>query len=167
MSQASFANEPLGFKEFEIGGDLAAYAQSAGMRCMPPKEGVTTCATSTPNGSASTIAGVQVERIYFMGLQGRLGDITVRFSSARFAEVLDAYRARFARIKCKESVVQNRMGAKFDQTECEHESAAGLVRLTKRGSNLDTAEVSLTSTELIKFFSRGAEEDRQKAKKDI
>ena len=60
------------------------------------------------------------------------------FRSDDFDKVNEALLERYPDLKCEQSALRNRKGAKFDQIECAYKAANGdIVELTKRTNTMD------------------------------
>lgn len=71
-------------------------------------------------------------------------------SKFSFSQAYDAFVIKYGNGKKKESIVQNKMGATFDQVEVVWEDENSYLTLSKHGSRLDEPLLYLTSKKAMK-----------------
>lgn len=78
--------------------------------------------------------------------EGRLSSISVRLRTADFDRLFGALKEKLGPpATVQESETQNRMGAKFDNTEAAWRAAGAELTITKRAGKIDTSRLSLES----------------------
>jgi hypothetical protein len=143
--------QEITIKDFALGGSLKGEGARAGLTCRDaplPSSSIQYCALAparpaTP--AAQTIAGVPATDVYFMGYDDVLGEVRFSFSPASFAIVRDALKEKYPALECKDSTVQTRAGASFDQTVCRYETAAAEIVVERRSSKVTQSQVRVTT----------------------
>jgi hypothetical protein len=171
---AALAEEPLTFKGFELGADrssfLAAFPKPLckgspehGDTCFwTPKDDCPTFDTQGPCFKAFNYGGVLPNNILVTFYKARLVRVSVYFPEPRFRELRDAITERFGTpAVMKNDVVQNRMGATFDNTRLIWTRGDAILSLRQRGSKIDEGVASLMS----KTFSERMREEGKDAVK--
>lgn len=90
--------------------------------------------------------------------QEKLTRFTFFFRSEDYAEVREAVKSKYPKLKCIQTSVGNRMGATFAQEHC----MLGTLLLSRFVSDIETGVLSLSAPE-----SQKAKSEREKKKKDI
>jgi hypothetical protein len=162
--------EPLTIKDFVLGEELQAAAAKAKMSCSKVK-GVPGLACFSlvreKPDLITTIAGVPAKSAILSGLDdGLLGSVRYVFAQSDFALVRSAFTARYPMV-CTDSVVQNRMGAAFDQTVCVHETEDGSITLRRRNSDLSEGSVEVISSSYRAGVKAWYDQRKAERKKDI
>ena len=169
LSAVTAGAQELAIKDFVLGQPLEQEAAKVGFRCRPSEHNgikYKACMAAT-SGAAQTIAGVQATFTLLMGLDDKLGSITYYFAQSDFAIVRAAFQDKYPGLRCVDSVVQNRMGAKFDQTECTLETKDASLSLTRRDSDLTQGSVALASAQHKAAMAEAQKQRDGQAKKDI
>ncbi len=115
------------------------------------------------DGKDITIGGVKTN---FVGLgfsNETLDSLMISFESTSFEDVLDAIKTKYS-VKCEYSKIQNRMGAIFNQIECNYDDGKSSMFIKKHAkSNVDSSFIGIRSKtkdmQLIK--------QKESSKKDI
>lgn len=163
--------QDIGIKDFVLGGDLQAEAAKADMRCGPASVAGSAEQWCRPRNEKHelirTIASVPTRAVYLAGFDNTLGSIYISFDQSQFGLVRDAFREKYPSMTCTDSVVKNRAGASFDQTECKHTTKDAGLTIARRGSDITLGHISVTT----KAHDASMEADYKKrtgtAKKDI
>jgi hypothetical protein len=143
--------QEITIKDFAIGGSLKAEGARAGLFCRGSNVATTSmqfCAsapTRPPAPSAQTIAGVPATSVYFFGYDDVLGDVWFSFEPSSFSIVRDAMKEKYPALNCKESTVQTRTGASFDQTVCTYETPDAMIVVERRASKVTESQVRVTT----------------------
>lgn len=173
---AAYAQSPApGIKDFAIGGDLAAEAGRAGLRCGPAPatkdSALTWCSphfdSSKWSDSIKTIAGVPTLTVFFSGFDNKLGSINWSFSQQHFSIVRDAFREKYPDMRCENSEVQNRAGANFEQSVCTLKTQGATLTIRRRSSKVTEGEVSLVTDQHLQLWEEDYRKRTGAAKKDI
>lgn len=166
--------QEIAIKEFVLGGDLRAEAAKGGMTCGPsPIKGSAAewChppyAQEQRSDAVRTIANASTRSVFLLGFDNKLGSIRWTFAQSSFALVRDAFREKYPSLKCVDSVVQNRAGANFEQTECVYRSATATLTIKRRGSDLTEGSIDATSQEHERLWEADHKKRTGEAKKDI
>ncbi|MGE3346076.1 MAG: hypothetical protein AB7I35_01435 [Ramlibacter sp.] len=165
------ASAQLSIKGFSLGQDLDEAAASAQMRCVPIKRSSRRLclnpAKQLPE-NISTIAGVEAQKVYLAGgPDNKVGRIHFGFRSDDFVQVRDALIAKYPSIKCSDSVVQNRMGASFDQTFCMGEVDGVELIIQRREGDVTVGGLSATSASYLAVEQKDEDARAAKAKGDF
>jgi len=88
--------------------------------------------------------------------------LSVGVSRIKFDDTLNALTVKYGPPTVKNSVIQNRMGASFDQVEATWRDGASLLTLLKHGSTIDNPVLRLTGAELVKDVAKRNQEKAQK-----
>lgn len=103
-----------------------------------------------------TVAGVQTKYSYnsprVKFFEDRLDSFLFYFDSDEFENVLLAVKNKYPSISCKDSKVNNKMGAVYDQIICREYDANAVLSIERFAGNLDTSSLSLDSLRSIKEF---------------
>lgn len=159
------AQERLGFKDLELGKPFAQAASAKGMKCAPYQEAGRKICHYLAEYSArkETVGGRPVESVSVVTMAGVIQSVLVSFKADGFDDVRDAVASKYHDLRCQASTVQNRMGAVFDQVQCEASRPDGVLILQKRMQTVDDSML---------FFESAAERSRDgkrsaTAKKDL
>lgn len=166
---AGVGAQEIGIKDFALGGDMRAEAARAGLRCEASRHGGEWCISVSGSYTelGRTIAGVPATRVIFAGYENRLGWIIYTFAQSEFIIVKAAFSEKYPSMKCQDSVVQNRMGAKFDQTECSVTSPTATLNIKRRSSDLTQGSVEVRTADYEQRTKADFERQKGQAKKDI
>ena len=112
-----------------------------------------------------TIAGVgsKYSTIELRFHEDKLDSLAFLFHANRFDDVLEAVRAKYPALECKNTTVTNAIGGSFTQTDCTLKDMLGTLTLTRFVSDIRTSVLSLTSDRAIKEYI----DEERKRKKDI
>jgi hypothetical protein len=88
----------------------------------------------------------------------KLTRFTMFFRSSDYADVREAVKTKYPKIRCIRSTVSNKFGATFPQEHCSF----GNLLLSRLVSDIDTSVLSLNAPE-----SERAKKEREQKKKDI
>lgn len=159
------AQERLGFKDLEIGKPFARAASMKDMTCAPYQEaGRKICHyLAAHSARKETIGGRPVQSVSVVTMAGVIQSVLVSFKADGFDDVRDAVASKYQDIRCQPSTVQNRMGAVFDQVQCEASRPEGVLILQKR---IQTVDDSMLFIESAAERSRGGKRSAT-AKKDL
>lgn len=166
----SASAEPLTIKDFTLGEDLKAAAAKGKMACQvikgQPGSFCFNVITNKPE-LVTSIAGVPAKSVILSGLDdGLLGSVRYIFAQSDFSLVRSAFASRYP-LTCIDSEVQNRMGAKFEQTVCTHTTEAGVITLRRRTSDLGEGDVEVSSSSYRTGLKAWFEQRKTEGKKDI
>lgn len=157
--------EPIALKGLTPGmtkAQLEAAHPGITLRCFTPDPNPTTtelCGSHGDNfGPLATFAGVKAT--YITHLKGDLvHTVTVALAPDDFETAVAAVTERYGKpASRRESVISNRMGAKFDQVEVRWVVQDTALYGAKRAGKIDTSSFHLTSKTMS--------EERDKARKD-
>ena len=95
--------------------------------------------------------------------EGKLDSFVFFFEPQEFSRVLEAVKSKYPSMGCKNSEVQNRMGASFPQVECVLAGTNSTLRVSKYAGDITTSMLSLTSKERLKEY----EDKLKKGNSDI
>lgn len=165
--------ETLTIKDLPLGGDLRAEGARLGLWCgtMPgaqtKMEACTVMPSSNPTEQAKTIAGVPTKSVFLFGYSNVLGAVMFTFDQAHFPSVRRAFTEKYPAMECRDSVVQNRLGASFEQTSCALEVEDVRLTLDRRGTDLGSGRVQVTTRAHAAAAGADAKRQAQEGKKDI
>lgn len=115
-----------------------------------------------------TIAGVPAKNAFISAAEdGKIGSVRYLFNASDFAVVKGALQEKYPDLRCQESVVQNRMGASFEQTVCRHSSPDGDLEARRRSSDLTEGSIEITSHAFTEALRRAAQRMKSEGKKDL
>lgn len=163
--------EPLGIKGFALGEDLRTAASRAGLSChaLPSVDGQFCfhSASRPKSDFVATIAGVPAKQVFISAAEdGKLGSVRYVFKHSDFLVVRGAFEQKY-QLSCVDSIVENRMGARFDQTVCTHQAADGKVIIKRRESDLTEGSVEIRSLEYEAAIGKAMQRRKIEGKKDI
>jgi len=82
--------------------------------------------------------------------KSKVTEINISFSSEGYDEVFDLMSGKFGKpSKCEKSIVQNKMGATFDNIICTWAVGNGVMVLNKRYTNVDKGHLQITHVDLF------------------
>ena len=113
-----------------------------------------------------SIAGVKARTppaIFDEFIDGKLSSFTFLFSANSFYTVVIALREKYREIRCVETEVQNRMGAKFTQEDCKLSSNSGVLTIQRYYTDLNTSVLKMRSHETLER----ARKEIEGKKKDV
>jgi len=178
VSLAIFLAAPFGIqaqmsvKDFVLGEEIDAAAGKHNLRCEVRKGASTKLCFATPRDlekeALRTVAGVGVTSLILAGTdEGKLGMVRYAFKQGDFLIVKAAFAEKYPKLSCVDSVVSNRMGAKFDQTECTYSDRDGVLTIERRGRDINEGALTLESSAYRTSLLREFEKKKGEAKKDI
>lgn len=115
------------------------------------------------NGQTPTFAGVSVDYIALHFENKKINSISVKFNSSDYNQVIEPLREKYKNMICDVSVVQNRMGAKFNQEECYVANDVIGMSINKYSDNISESYISVYK----KATKEEIENNKEKVKKDI
>ncbi|MCV0441278.1 MAG: hypothetical protein K5880_22010 [Hydrogenophaga sp.] len=77
----------------------------------------------------------------------RLSSLYFFFEADHFDDMRDAVKAKYPALRCTNSTVSNRLGAKFTQTNCTLNDSTGRLSLTRYNDTLDGSALTIYSRE--------------------
>lgn len=148
-------------------GDAFAKLQ-APRRCAPDMEkGNCAILRADLKHGFTTLAGVEINGLNISISGGKVAGILVKFDSPDYASIRDAYQEKFGKLRCTAGVIQNRMGAKFDNEVCDwHENDANW-SLNKRATTVDEGSLFLISDGGLDASIAERAKKKAAAKKDL
>lgn len=111
-----------------------------------------------------SVAGVKAKTppaIFDEFIDGKLSSFTFLFPANSFYAVVIALKEKYHGIKCVESEVQNRMGAKFIQEDCKLSSLSGILTIQRYYMDLNTAVLKMRSHEILEKARKETEEKKK------
>lgn len=113
--------------------------------------------------SLDTLAGADAIGWMLVVKNGAVNTLSVRMAARDFDRVTAAMQERWGNpSKREESVIQNRMGATFDQVHTEWRVAGSVLVAKKRGGQVDEMSIYLSTEDRINEGARERREDRPK-----
>jgi hypothetical protein len=168
------AQEPLTFKGFSVGAERAAFLAGFPSPSMPCSE--TTCFWSVGSAcrgqdyqecrKALSYGGVMPLSMMAKFQHDKLVSVYLTFSSDRFRDLSAAMIERFGKPNTDEpSVIQNRMGASFENRRLRWDKGDAGLSITQRAGKIDEGAVSFVSMQYAKDQAEErARSAKQKAK---
>ena len=148
---AAMAGE-LGVGQLKLGEDFGQASQASGARsCTAPKgaRGALRCRAGAPDlkPSFETVAGAPIRVLRLNGLAEtrKVENISISFNATDFDAVRAAFIERYPMLKCSQSSLQDKTGAKLAQTECTATLAEGRIRLERRSESMDISSLEIAS----------------------
>jgi hypothetical protein len=97
-----------------------------------------------------TIGGYPVDNLNVeLDGDGRIESIYISFATRAFDTIRLGFKDKYPSLRCEASVVQNRMGANFDQEECFYTDAMGALTIKKRAGKIDDASVLIVTNQVV------------------
>ena len=162
---------PLDIKGFRLGMPQAEAVAKGGLECSRLAGTTRTfCSKSwrSRNEAVDTVAGVPTTYFHVGILPDEtVGSIYVTFAADQFDKVRQALASKYPTLQCKNSIVQNRAGASFDQVDCDMAQNGHTLLLEKRSSKVDISSINLISAAQFKELQESEAARKEKAKKDI
>lgn len=110
-----------------------------------------------------TLAGAPVQGWVAIVRNGIANTISVRLASSEFSRVSTALREKWGKPAGEESsTIQNRMAAKFDQTELTWRVDGAILVVKQRSSNVDTMGIFLSTEKMVADFGHDRREVKPK-----
>lgn len=139
----------LGFRDIKMGmtkDELHKFVDAS--NCMPDSQG-SFCTDK------AKINDVNVDVYYSMNDKEVLDLIWLSFYNHFYDELKDALTEKYGRkYKCSQSVVQNRMGAKFMNEYCEWELKKGIVYIDKYGLDIEKGTIAIKDYSYFKRIKK-------------
>jgi hypothetical protein len=105
-----------------------------------------------------TIGGVEAKYVADIDyLEGKVSHVLMFFPADSYEQVKTALSSKY-KLRCTHSVIQNRMGAKYQQEDCEV-LIPGQILTLNRYINLESSALNYATT---KFINKTREEQRKK-----
>jgi hypothetical protein len=114
-----------------------------------------------------TVAGVRPMKWTFKFYENKLVLVHVAFSENFYSEVLEAVRAKWGRGKSKNSILQNRMGAKVQQVETEWGKGDVTLYCQRFAGSIDTSVLFLVSESGAKKIQAAEQKAAKSKAKDL
>lgn len=172
VAAAGQASAQLSLKDFVLGVDLAETATRYGMVCKADRSDAALqyCFNAHPTRPEAlrSIAGVAATRVIIAGDDaGKVGSVMYSFGQADFSTVREAIASKYPGLTCSDSMVQNQMGAAFEQTKCRYAGDGGVLHLERRSGKVTEGMIEILSDSYLASMLRSADRVNKKAKKDI
>lgn len=142
----------LGVNQLRLGEDFKQMSRAAGATsCTAPKStrGALRCrgAAADLKPGFDSIEGAPIRHLGLNGLAQtqKLENISVSFNAADFDAVRTALAGRYPTLKCSESSLQDKTGAKLSQTDCTATLPDGRIHLERRAESLDISTLEIES----------------------
>lgn len=142
--------------------------------CWSPEKGqkLLNCDTSGRDASKIqdfwTIAEQPVIGWVFSFSDDILGEILIPFKTEHFDKIKDAMIAKFGKPKAaKGRVLQNKMGANFQQIELTWIASGKILHLAKHATSVENGYLSLTSSQYLAKKAKIDSEETTKHAKDM
>jgi hypothetical protein len=103
----------------------------------------------TPDASF-TVVGIPVGQPKIEFIDEKLSSFDVSMPSSMFYRLQSAIQSKFPEIKCKDSIIHNRMNASFDQIECTLDFEKGRLSIERYSSDTTKSSLSLISKQALK-----------------
>ncbi len=84
----------------------------------------------------------------------RLSSLYFYFESDHFDDMRDAVKAKYPALRCTNSTVANRLGARFTQTNCTLNDSTGRLSLTRYNDTLDGSALTMYSKEELESIRK-------------
>lgn len=142
----------LGVRQLKIGEDFRQMSQASGASsCTAPKggRGALRCRGAAPDlkPGFENVAGAPIRVLRLNGLAQtqKLEGISISFNAADFDAVRTAFAERYPALKCSQSALQDKAGAKLAQTDCTATLPEGRIHLERRSESLDISTLEIAS----------------------
>lgn len=99
--------------------------------------------------SKFTVAGVETTVHFFEFVDDKVSAFIVGFKENYFLKVFEALKNKYPGLKCENSEVSNRMGAKFEQISCNLFYSEGLLSINRYANNIEDSSISLISKKAV------------------
>lgn len=168
------ADDSISFKGFPLGGNKDAFlARFPGLACRADRCSATPEEDCTTMGRACyktghSYGGVLPRFLAVEFREGRLVSVFMKFPTAQFAGLTDAMRVRYgAAGQDAVYVVNNRMGAAFENRRLMWEKGDVRLEVQQRTENLDEASVLLISRPFLEKLDEERMEKAREAAKGL
>lgn len=112
-----------------------------------------------------TIGGVPLtnykKQPYVEFVDDKVATLYFKFDSVNFDSVFEAVKSKYPSTRCEKSEIQNRMGASFQQTECQLSSITGLMTLSRYSGSISDGSIYMASRS--KLDSSAKESEKKKS----
>ena len=142
----------LGVQQLKLGEDFRQMSQASGATsCTAPKaaRGAFRCrgAAADLKPGFANVAGAQIRVLRLNGLAQtrKLEGISISFNAADFDAVRAAFAEQYPMLKCSQSSLQDKTGAKLAQTDCTATLPEGRIHLERRSESLDISTLEIAS----------------------
>lgn len=98
----------------------------------------------------TTLADAHIDSMALEIHGGRVAAISISFDSDDYADIRDAYRSKYAGMKCAPVTVTTKVGAKIKSEECTWATPDAEFALMMRAGSIDEGYLSVTSKERVK-----------------
>lgn len=124
---------------------------------------------NTPYGTLGTIASEEVQFIDLVFIEGgKLGGVYMMIKPSSFSAISSAMTTKFGKpLKADRSVVENRVGVKFQQEILIWKRGGRTLEIRKYTNNLDTGTIFMGSDEFMKNLSKSATETARRRQNDL
>ena len=159
------------FKGSKFGDTTAQFQElQRGFVCADGGDPCRMLAWSTPEGredATMTYAGETAKGFYAKFDEDKLVSVEVRIRPESFDRVLVGLTGKFGKPKLHRSVVQNRMGVKFDQVSASWSRKDGLILARRYAEDVSSGVIHLVSPGLAKQIQTNEAAANNKAKSDL
>jgi len=165
LSSTAYAVDQLEFKGFVLGADLASVQNTGRFRCENSTSSIADTICSLVYGEKETIAGNPVSNLMMFFYSNKLETIAVYFQEKYFADVASALTEKYGQGEVTESVVQNKMGASFENKSILWHVGAATVEARRYAGRIDKSSVIYkTDSSTTEFMRRKGSSAKDKAK---
>lgn len=163
--------QSMDFKGSKFGDTTAQFQElQRGFICADGSDPCRMLVWSTPDGredATMTYAGETAKGFYAKFDEDKLVSVEVRIRPESFDRVLAGLTGKFGKPKLQRSVVQNRMGAKFEQVTASWSRKDGLILASKYTDEVTSGVIHLVSPGLARQALANEAAANRKAKSDL
>lgn len=154
------------YKGKSLGSDLTSFQSDPKYSCWDPKKPLVADMVCKPAaGETETIAGAPAKSVLFVFYAGKLSAISVHIEEKYFTQVIEALKEKYGKGEYESEMIQNRMGAKFENKNYVWLKAGGMLNATRYSGNLETSAVLYrTGKSVEEYINRRTTTAKDRAK---
>jgi len=162
---AAFAQEPsFDFKGIALGSAIAVIESDSRFTCKDSQGPLADRICNLKFSEKETIAGAPIQSAMLTYYYGKLERIGISFSENHFSGVISALVEKFGATPLKTEMVQNRMGASFENRIYSWRRNNATLLARRYSSNLERSSVDyITDFASEEFIKRKKTADKKKA----
>jgi hypothetical protein len=161
------ADEPFEFKGIALGSDFDTVKADKKFDCSDTPKRAGGDQTCFLGGKQETIAGIAVDGMLLSFYGGKLHSISIYFNADNFEHVVDALSQKYGDGDVKTEVVQNRMGATFENHIYSWRRSDETLVATRFTSKLDRSSVVFRTDFSVEEFTRRRNSSINQDSKDL
>jgi len=93
-------------------------------------------------------------------MEGNVHAVNGKFHTSNFLRLVAALESKYGKGSKQESILQNKMGAKFKKETIEWQAGSAFLEITNTSNTTDTGTISLTSKKMLGKINKDAIKDQ-------